>query len=86
MLHSLQWLVLDTGKSDKCEPGTPEWTALHAAYEKRLFDNGVSAVKASFENTQRIHVQDRALGNAILGTMGTVMKLWNLVTKGRFSL
>jgi len=73
------------GKS-KCDPGSPEWTALHAAYEKRLFDNGMSAVKASFENTQRIHTQDRAVGNAFLRAMGGVMKVWNLLTKGKFTL
>ena len=71
---------------NKCDPGSPGWAALHAAYEKRLFDNGVSAVKASFENTQRIHAQDRAVGNAFLAMMGGVMKLWNLITKGKFTL
>jgi len=73
--------------SDGCNVDDPvRWEKLHAEYEKYLFSTGLKAVKESFENTQRIHVQDRATGNAFLKGMGYVVKTWNLLTKGKFSL
>ena len=59
---------------------------MHAAYEKAMFSNGVSAVKLSLSNTKRIHNPENTVGIAMMTFMGYCLKTFNLLTKGKFTL
>lgn len=71
------------------QEGLQGWTRYgHVQYEKKVFQRGMKAVKTSYENTLRIHADEEAAakGMKILRGMGLLMKAFNWVTKGSFSV
>lgn len=64
----------------------PGWLKGHEMFEKAMFTNGFKAMAESHTNTERIHKVDNEGSIKFMRLMGGAQKLWNLATKGSYSL